>query len=390
MDENIKEKTLEVLDELAKKEKKEKQTDRANYTRCFKMMLAEEGYIEQMENYFFDGFSYLGAKPLYQYVISQENCVDEFQKIIGGKRFQARGNANDSRRRLPFLFEFLSLGFLERNNRELLISQVINALVKWAKDSRGQYLKALNKECWKRFLVPCIQAVNLQLPNFERLGLERETKDEFVHIVAATLDQAEVDENLNVKKICTWLGIEYNHIHKPEKPVPKKPQPVLPQEPSQTENADLSAEQLKVKLEDARKQLENAVRKNKEYEQHQLTMEEEKKRREEQIAYLKEQLNDKEVKNNQLLFQIKTLQEKMEEMKQTVQTYKENYTVISGDQEGKFREFKSKLAGSLRNEYADFLEAEEMEMDADLGENMRYQLRGVFEILKKNGIDLKG
>lgn len=371
MDENVKKKTLEVLDELAKKEKKENKSDRKTYTKCFKMMLAEEGYTGHMENYFFDGFSYLGAKPLYQYVISQENCVDEFQKIIGGKRFQARGNANDSRRRLPFLFEFLSLGFLERNNRELLISQVINALVKWAKDSRGQYLKALSKDCWKRFLVPCIQAINLQLPNFERLGLEKETKDEFVHIITATLDKAEVDENLNVKKICTWLGIEYNHIHKPEK-------------------ADLSAEQLKVKLEDARKQLENAVRKNKEYEQHQLTMEEEKKRREEQIVYLKEQLNDKEVKNNQLLFQIKTLQEKMEEMKQTVQTYKENYTVISGDQEGKFREFKSKLAGSLRNEYADFLEAEEMEMDADLGENMRYQLRGVFEILKKNGIDLKG
>ena len=103
MDENIKKETLEVLDKLAKKEKKEKQTDRADYTRCFKMMLAEEGYTEPMENYFFDGFSYLGAKPLYQYVISQENCVDEFQKIIGGKRFQARGNANDSRRRLPFL-----------------------------------------------------------------------------------------------------------------------------------------------------------------------------------------------------------------------------------------------------------------------------------------------
>lgn len=390
MDENVKKKTLEVLDELAKKEKKENKSNCKTYTKCFKMMLAEEGYTEQMENYFFDGFSYLGAKPLYQYVISQENCVDEFQKIIGGKRFQARGNANDSRRRLPFLFEFLSLGFLEKNNRELLISQVISALVKWAKDDRGKYLKALNKECWKRFLVPCIQSVNLQLPNFERLGLEKETKDEFVHIVAATLGQAEVDENLNVKKICTWLGIEYNHTRKPEKTVPKKPQPVLPQEPSQTENADLLAEQLKVKLEDARKQLENAVRKNKEYEQHQLTMEEEKKRQEEQLAYLKEQLNDKDVQNNQLLFRIKALQEEIEEMKQTVQTYKENYTVISGDQEGKFREFKSKLAGSLRNEYADFLEAEEMEMDADLGENMRYQLRGVFEILKKNGIDLKG
>lgn len=390
MDENIKKETLDVLDKLAKKEKKEKQTDRADYTRCFKMMLAEEGYTEQMENYFFDGFSYLGAKPLYQYVISQENCVDEFQKIIGGKRFQARGNANDSRRRLPFLFEFLSLGFLERNNRELLISQVISALVKWAKDDRGKYLKALNKECWKRFLVPCIQAINLQLPKFERLGLEKETKDEFVHIITATLDKAEIDDNLNVKKICTWLGIEYNHTPKPEKMAPKKTQSALSQEPSQAENAELLAEQLKVKLEDARKQLENAVRKNKEYEQHQLTMEEEKKRREEQIAYLKEQLNDKDGQNNQLLFQIKTLQENIEEMKQTVQTYKENYTVISGDQEGKFREFKSKLAGSLRNEYADFLEAEEMEMDADLGENMRYQLRGVFEILKKNGIDLKG
>ena len=118
-------------------------------------------------------------------------------------------------------------------------------------------------------------------------------------------------------------------------------------------------------------------------------MEDKNKKQDEQIEFLLGQTKKHEVLENQLLSEIEVMKKKLNEMRQSVQTYKENYTVISGDNEGKFREFKSKLAGSLKNEYADFLEAEDLKMDADLGENMRYQLRSVFDILKKHDIDLK-
>jgi hypothetical protein len=47
------------------------------------------------------------------------------------------------------------------------------------------------------------------------------------------------------------------------------------------------------------------------------------------------------------------------------------------------------LAHKLRLEYQDFMSAEGQPMTERLGENMRDQLKAVFEILKRNGIKLE-
>ena len=44
------------------------------------------------------------------------------------------------------------------------------------------------------------------------------------------------------------------------------------------------------------------------------------------------------------------------------------------------------IASKLSIEYKDFVDALEMEMTIELGENMREQLRTVFNILEKQGI----
>lgn len=51
-------------------------------------------------------------------------------------------------------------------------------------------------------------------------------------------------------------------------------------------------------------------------------------------------------------------------------------------------ESTKRLASELKVEYRDFLDALDLTMDADLGENMREQLKNVFEILKSSGINL--
>ena len=47
---------------------------------------------------------------------------------------------------------------------------------------------------------------------------------------------------------------------------------------------------------------------------------------------------------------------------------------------------KNRVAHQLQAEYSDFQDAQCMEMNIDLGENMRIQLENVFRILKKNGL----
>ena len=48
------------------------------------------------------------------------------------------------------------------------------------------------------------------------------------------------------------------------------------------------------------------------------------------------------------------------------------------------------LAAKLKGEYIDFLESKTMDMTIDLGLNLRDQLEDVFNILIRNGINIKG
>lgn len=47
-----------------------------------------------------------------------------------------------------------------------------------------------------------------------------------------------------------------------------------------------------------------------------------------------------------------------------------------------------RISRKLRIEFADYQDAVSLDMNADLGENMRLQLGSVFQILKENGFEL--
>lgn len=391
MEENVKKQAYAVLDKLCKKHKKNKAEHDA-YTKCFKLLLTEDGYTEAIEQYFFEGFYCLGAKPLYQYVISRENCIDGFQQIIRGKRFSSSKNSNDPKKRFSFLLEFLYWCFSEKNVKTLLASQVITQITRYAKNARNQYLGSFQSKCWKYFSEPCLKIPGIQFPHMDNLGLSEEIKNEFIYIISMSLEKVNLDmDNINAKRMYQWLGknIDNSSCGLSQSSSKKYYENESVVNGLETQAQSTNNNQLKNQIENLKKQLADEIRKNKEQERSKIQLEDKNKKQDEQIEFLLGQTKKHEVLENQLLSEIEVMKKKLNEMRQSVQTYKENYTVISGDNEGKFREFKSKLAGSLKNEYADFLEAEDLKMDADLGENMRYQLRSVFDILKKHDIDLK-
>lgn len=64
--------------------------------------------------------------------------------------------------------------------------------------------------------------------------------------------------------------------------------------------------------------------------------------------------------------------------------------VYSDDKQSSQSETLNAIASKLKQEYKDFVEAEDMEMTIDLGENLRDQIKSIFKILIKSGIDIKG
>lgn len=88
--------------------------------------------------------------------------------------------------------------------------------------------------------------------------------------------------------------------------------------------------------------------------------------------------------------QIDEKEKKIEELEISIQKQSDVYTIYSTDTESRHAEKMNALAAKLKGEYIDFLESKTMDMTIDLGLNLRDQLEDVFNILIKNGINIKG
>ena len=83
-------------------------------------------------------------------------------------------------------------------------------------------------------------------------------------------------------------------------------------------------------------------------------------------------------------------EELIEKLQNEINKMNSVVSVYSSDKQSSQEEQLNAIASKLKSEYTDFLDAEEMEMTIDLGENLRYQIRSIFKILAKSGIDVEG
>lgn len=63
--------------------------------------------------------------------------------------------------------------------------------------------------------------------------------------------------------------------------------------------------------------------------------------------------------------------------------------VLSRDRNKQADELPQKLASKIRIEYRDFVDALDVPMSCDLGENLRLQIQSIFDILEKGGMKIK-
>ena len=63
--------------------------------------------------------------------------------------------------------------------------------------------------------------------------------------------------------------------------------------------------------------------------------------------------------------------------------------VLSRDRNKQADELLQKLASKIRIEYRDFVDALDVPMSCDLGENLRLQIQSIFDILEKGGMKIK-
>ncbi|SFK75709.1 hypothetical protein SAMN03159341_101433 [Paenibacillus sp. 1_12] len=123
-----------------------------------------------------------------------------------------------------------------------------------------------------------------------------------------------------------------------------------------------------------------------------------RKRKEQEIKIQEYERKNYEysIENRDLLAKINTLVENNKELvilqgqKEREYEIKLVQLIEMSEQESTFasREFKRKLSGLLKWEYADLMEIKSDDMSLDLGGNLRLQLLKVFDLLIKEGIEL--
>ena len=97
------------------------------------------------------------------------------------------------------------------------------------------------------------------------------------------------------------------------------------------------------------------------------------------IDRLKHELNRKLDEINELHAELEQRDMKIAEQLDTI-------NFLDREQNHKAAVAINKIASQLRIEYQELQTALEMEMDVDLGENMRIQLKNIFAILERNGV----
>ena len=83
---------------------------------------------------------------------------------------------------------------------------------------------------------------------------------------------------------------------------------------------------------------------------------------------------------------IEQLLQQCDQLERELQERRKMNEALSRDRAKQSDEAFNRLASKLRIEYRDFIDALDIPMDSNLGENMREQLKNVFGILIKAGI----
>ena len=393
-------------------------TDSEKFCKEYRKLLDEEGYTQRAEQYLFDGFSYMQSTKtdvIYQYIASQENKIDIYKKIIGGKRYSNLENSNDSRKKFILLLQLLVDFLVDNRDEKLIISDIIKRLPGLSLTSKKTRLHNYEDEMNKRFFSHFKEIASSESINDLELELNEQDLENFQKLIVDAINDKKFDVNADLpQKVLTWVMCadevnEASSDNVEDIDVTEKIEETDVtdlhngnQQNSESKNSDIQdeIERLNKEISGLKKGNGTLDRKCQELFHAKLNVE---KTLDEMINTLKvteqkledkvTELADEKSHSMELTQRIKELEEKMNRKQEEISARKESGAMIGADFEKKYNVFVNRLASKLQSEYSDFLDGrEELEKNVkdDLAENLCAQLETVFDIIIECGVPLRG
>lgn len=427
------EKYIEILDSLmkAKKEKKKKEPtikEKEAFRSAWLSLVADAGLSGRAEQFLYEGFAFCGAEPFYAYLIQTEDQNATLTTLFSGKYYGI--DSNVSFRLVAHLLALMLNNNAPRNIIAPIIKRLPGACVNKDKKRLGTAEKTLEKY----FLAELHPDV--ELCPLADIGTKPVFIKEFVTLVSSIIDGIENAGSAkgvalkNIAKIRKWLA-DYDISQsvstdakddelipasttvavEKAKIVPVADNPpedrvqapkVTVTQPEEETPADMIAYLTEllgkaakatavVKSESAQQRVKiDALTQALESEQSRLHG------ANQQIADLQDTITELRKKLSAAEGDIFVLRQTVEQKDAIIAEKDAEIAervkmaeVLSRDRSKQADESLQRLASKIRVEYRDFVDALDVPMSCDLGENLRLQLQSIFDILEKGGMKIK-
>ena len=427
------EKYIEILDSLmkAKKEKKKKEPtimEKEAFRSAWLSLVADAGLTGSAEQFLYEGFAFCGAEPFYAYLIQTEDQNATLAAMFSGKYYGI--DSNVSFRLVAHLLALMLNNNAPRNILAPIIKRLPGACVNKDKKRLGTAEKTFEKY----FLAELHPDV--ELCPLADIGTKPVFIKEFVTLVSSIMDGIENAGSAkgvvvkNIAKIRKWLA-DYDTSQsastdtKAEQLIPastivaaekvkivsvadnppedrvQAPKVIVTQ-PKEEASVDMIAYLTEllgkaakatavVKSESTQQRVKiDALTQTLESEQSKL------RGANQQIADLQDTITELRKKLSAAEGDIFVLRQAVKQRDAVIAEKNAEIAervkmaeVLSRDRSKQADESLQRLASKIRVEYRDFVDALDVPMSCDLGENLRLQLQSIFDILEKGGMKFK-
>lgn len=426
-------KYIETLDALmkAKKEKKKKEPtikEKEAFRSAWLSLVADTGLAGRAEQFLYEGFAFCGAEPFYAYLIQTEDQNATLATMFSGKYYGIDSNVS-----FRLVTHLLAL-MLNNNAPGNILAPIIKRLPGACVNKDKKRLGTAEKTLEKYFLTEL--RPDAELCPLADIGTKPVFINEFVALVSSIMDGIENAGSTkgvvvkNIAKIRKWFA-DYDISQSVS--ADTKTDQVIPEATKITEE---KAKTISVADNSQEKKVQTP---------RVVVAQPEEKVPSDMIAYLTELLGkaakvttvvkaestQQRVKIDALTQALEGEQNKLQGANQQISDLQDTITelrkklsategdifalrqavaqrdaviaerdaeiaervkmaeVLSRDRNKQADELLQKLASKIRIEYRDFVDALDVPMSCDLGENLRLQLQSIFDILEKGGMKIK-
>lgn len=381
--------------------------------------VSEQGFNDKAEEFLYDGFSFLGMVPFITYLSKTNDKQETVYQLLSGKYFYKNNSIT-----FKVMLHLLALLIEKLPDEKTLMMMVIRRIPELSNNKEGKPLSDMSKSVDKFFIN--ILSPETEFPNLNSLGLRPKNIESFRNMMMDALHTLQTEEHSSPEELTIMANIEkwLSEDNKLAEATDKSEvNPETSQDSIDMVHADMSnntsiqsidhpnisfsinsksftwrdglsitanaIKQLEKELIQLQLNNENLLSENTKLKTERDNVRRALNREHECCEQQRVEIRSLSEDISLLRQQIAHLEIKVIEKDKEIEERSKLADMLSRDRTKQSEEVLKRLAAKLRVEYLDFLDAETLPMNADLGENMRLQLKSVFDILKKNGISIE-